>query len=169
MTDRHGAKWYTIREIAKDLEKSVMTIRRALRPYRDQCRLTRTQKHPRRLVVMPEAIALEIIEQFRPKPHQVELYLPASAEQIPDALSQWAMDLREVDAVPGVYFLLVGGEVMYVGASRNVHRRLADHKQLGRVWDRALLMVMPVDRLHSVERRFISRLRPPWNGCQRTS
>jgi hypothetical protein len=169
MTDRHGAKWYTTMEIARDLHKSVKTIRRALRPYRDQCRLTRTQKHPRRLLVMPESIALQIVECFRP-PSRLPTFLPAAAAQpIPDALANWATDLREVDSVPGVYFLVVGEQVMYVGASRNVHRRLADHKHLGRTWDKAFVMVLPIDKIHAVEGQFIRRLLPPWNGCQRTS
>jgi transposase len=64
MTDRNGVRWYTIREIAVAVDRSVKTVRRALRPYRDECRLTRTNRHPRRLLVMPELVAKALREIF---------------------------------------------------------------------------------------------------------
>jgi hypothetical protein len=62
MTDRSGARWYTVREIATETDRACITVRRLLRPYREQCRLTRERPHPRRLLVMPEAVARAIRE-----------------------------------------------------------------------------------------------------------
>ena len=63
--DRSGRRWYTVLELAQLLGVSRVTVRRALRPHRQECRLTRDRRHPRRILVMPDTVAKAIEEYLR--------------------------------------------------------------------------------------------------------
>ena len=62
----------------------------------------------------------------------------------------------------GVYFLLDGEEVVYVGQSVNVYARVANHRESKR-FATAICIPVPRDELDAVESAFIRRLRPRLN------
>lgn len=64
----------------------------------------------------------------------------------------------------GVYFLVSGDEVVYVGQAVSVLRRLHDHAhRLGKAFDSAYWLDVPRADLADVERVWIERLRPRYN------
>lgn len=76
-------------------------------------------------------------------------------------------DLRE-RAIPvinasGVYFLMTGGIVMYVGQSTNLWRRIEDHKINFRGFDSYAFLPCPAADLGTLEARYIDKFQPPWN------
>lgn len=73
-----------------------------------------------------------------------------------------ASRLREVPPThSGVYLLLKGDEVVYVGSSVNVPTRVAGHKkQRGDRFDRALWMPLPVEDLALCEGVLIRYFKP---------
>lgn len=69
----------------------------------------------------------------------------------------------------GIYFLVGDDEVLYVGISKSIQRRLCEHWELGR-WDRAQRFAkywciggMPEGWAHAVETFYIHYLQTPWN------
>jgi hypothetical protein len=65
----------------------------------------------------------------------------------------------------GVYFLIYGDEVVYVGQSTNVHARVTQHVGF-KTFDRWAYMYCTVDSLDSIEALYIHILRPRYNGDQ---
>lgn len=65
----------------------------------------------------------------------------------------------------GVYFLLDGDEVVYVGQSVNVYSRIGQHTD--KRFDRYAFVPCPVDALNKLESLYIHCLRPRLNGDQR--
>jgi hypothetical protein len=63
----------------------------------------------------------------------------------------------------GVYFLLVGGRVMYVGQSRHMIRRIAMHAAARR-FDAWHCVPCSRRRLDALERVYINAFLPPWNA-----
>jgi hypothetical protein len=65
--------------------------------------------------------------------------------------------LLEPHNYPGVYFLRRGEEIVYVGQSKNIAYRIADH--IGRKsFDSVLIMPVPEEALDAVEMHWIRRL-----------
>lgn len=66
--------------------------------------------------------------------------------------------------LPGVYFLVFQNEVIYVGQSDNVYRRLDEHRP--RIKFDAWHFITVTDRKQrlEVERRYIAALSPKWNN-----
>jgi hypothetical protein len=62
----------------------------------------------------------------------------------------------------GVYFLRYGERILYVGQSKNVARRIADHINK-KFFDSILIMPVPLEALCSVETYWIRRLKPVLN------
>lgn len=62
---------------------------------------------------------------------------------------------------PGVYFLTLGREVVYVGQSTDVASRLAGHRS--KKYDRAVMIQLPREQLFEWEAVYIRLLRPPLN------
>lgn len=65
----------------------------------------------------------------------------------------------------GVYFLLDGDEVVYVGQAVNVYARIGQHTD--KRFDRYAFVPCPVDSLDRLESLYIHCLRPRLNGNQR--
>lgn len=63
---------------------------------------------------------------------------------------------------PGVYFLMVGNEVVYVGQSVNPCQRIPQHRP-DKIFDRALVLPVDKEQLDSVESDYIKRLSPALN------
>jgi len=73
------------------------------------------------------------------------------------------------DAVPkglmsGVYFLVLKGQVVYVGQSKNVFHRLARHIRDGREFDSFNVLPCPPERLDAVEGLYIDAFMPGMNN-----
>lgn len=67
--------------------------------------------------------------------------------------------------VPGVYFLISDGAVVYVGQSVNVYARIATHKREGvKEFDRFAFVPCKASKLDKLESLYIHCLRPPLNG-----
>ncbi len=84
-------------------------------------------------------------------------------------MSRWVsfhprLDVRSLNAVCAVYALYGSdGRLLYIGKSRNLHRRFADkHRRNKRVASAKARLVAPAE-LDAFERRLIRRLRPPMN------
>lgn len=64
----------------------------------------------------------------------------------------------------GVYFLVLGAEVVYVGQSTNVHSRLAQHVASARIpFDRYHMLPCAPSELEWIEASHIAALRPRFN------
>lgn len=79
------------------------------------------------------------------------------AEEIADAALLWAKAI-------GVYFLLDGDDVVYVGQAVDVYSRIGQHKD--KRFDRYAFVPCPVDALDMLESLYIHCLRPRLNGEQ---
>lgn len=78
------------------------------------------------------------------------------ADEIVKAALPW-------ESQSGVYFLIRGGEVVYVGQSVNVHARISQHKD--KKFDRYAFVPCDADSLDVLESLYIHCLRPGLNGC----
>lgn len=64
----------------------------------------------------------------------------------------------------GLYFLIDQHEIVYVGQSKLVHRRLAQHFDRREIqFDRYFILPCPVALLDLLEARYIAEFRPAWN------
>jgi hypothetical protein len=93
----------------------------------------------------------------------------AHFERLPAELAYLADDLCAiVTDQPGVYFLISGKEVVYVGQSYNVGARVAAHRaDPAKDFDFAVFMPIPASQLLRVETAFIRALRPRLNQTHR--
>ena len=112
-----------------------------------------------------------------PMPTRLSLVVPAeslSASDAPESIAPLT-GLRHIDPAhflcPGVYFLCLGDEVVYVGQSVNVPARIMSHiyesrRPAGKTFDHARIFYLPVpeSELLRLESEFIHRLRPRYNG-----
>ena len=64
---------------------------------------------------------------------------------------------------PGVYFLCLGADVIYVGQSTAPATRIGQHAE-ARLFDRAYILPVPVSELDDVEGTFIQLLKPKAQG-----
>ena len=103
--------------------------------------------------------------------------LPAKQEEVPESIRSFWSSLRVASTavVPGVYFLVRKGQVVYVGQSINVHGRTNSHARErqrkheingigGYLFDFALFLPVPRSDLMPVEAAFIRSLVPEYNG-----
>jgi hypothetical protein len=78
-----------------------------------------------------------------------------SSEEISAAALPWG-------GATGVYFLLDGDEVVYVGQSVNIYKRIAEHKD--KKFDRFAYLPCARDALDKLESIYIHVLQPKLNG-----
>lgn len=64
----------------------------------------------------------------------------------------------------GVYFLIAGGRVRYVGQARQVYARLATHAREKEPFDQVAIVECDANQLDVIESLYIHRLRPEWNA-----
>jgi len=76
-----------------------------------------------------------------------------------------AMSALPWEKASGVYFLLDGDEVVYVGQAVNVYSRISQHTN--KRFDRYAFVPCAVDALDRLESLYIHCLRPRLNGNQR--
>lgn len=82
--------------------------------------------------------------------------IPFSSEVIIDAATPCS-------SLSGIYFLIAGGEVRYVGQSRDVLKRISRHMHDGRAFDAYTFISCPVADLDRMEMMYITALLPEWN------
>jgi hypothetical protein len=112
-----------------------------------------------------------------PMPTRLSLIVAAESRPASDALESISrlIGLRHIDPAhflcPGVYFLCLGDEVVYVGQSINVPDRVMSHlresrRPAGKTFDPLRIFYLPVpeSELLRVESELIGRLRPKYNG-----
>jgi hypothetical protein len=83
------------------------------------------------------------------------------SNEVPEALKGIA-NIHEIPAAhpPGVYILMQGSDVVYVGQSINPSARLAKHSQ-DKLFDKAYLI--PTNDLLAVEAKYINMFKPRYN------
>ena len=65
---------------------------------------------------------------------------------------------------PGVYFLVWDGQIVYVGRSVSVGKRLREHRKEGRPFQQASAIIGLCDvGMREVEDAYVRALMPPWN------
>lgn len=64
----------------------------------------------------------------------------------------------------GVYLLKKAGEVVYVGQTVNVKKRLGEHRRRGVDFDSFEVIETPMEALKRTESEYILKHRPPLNG-----
>lgn len=70
--------------------------------------------------------------------------------------------------VCGIYFLIDRGEIVYVGQSIDVFKRIRDHRQEGyKIWDRFSMIPVRKEKLTEVERWYILHFRPRYNKARK--
>lgn len=97
---------------------------------------------------------------------------PPAPAAIPRALAEVQTRLCEapsVECAPCVYFLVQAHEIIYVGQSRNLLARLAQHRTEGKRWDRVLYLPVPAECLLKVEAHWIRTLQPALNRAGRNA
>jgi predicted GIY-YIG superfamily endonuclease len=89
-------------------------------------------------------------------------------KNVPSELLGIKSELRDLQsAPPSVYFLINDNRVVYVGKSVNVYSRIKDHEK-DKKFDRTLYMIVDVNNLAEVERKYINALLPKYNNDQIT-
>jgi hypothetical protein len=71
--------------------------------------------------------------------------------------------LRRDQPKAGVYLLLLNGEITYVGSSRNMPSRVADHRRNGRPFDKAFFIATREEERGPLEALLIRSIRPRQN------
>lgn len=66
------------------------------------------------------------------------------------------------NSVTGIYFLLDGNKIVYIGQSTNVYHRIASHKD--KQFDRYAFVPCSADSLDKLEALYIHCIRPKLNG-----
>ena len=66
----------------------------------------------------------------------------------------------------GIYFLLKGRSVIYVGKSEDVEHRIGQHRSRRKIdFDAVYMIECPVSEMARLEARYIRSLRPPLNSA----
>lgn len=79
-------------------------------------------------------------------------------------VAKYARDITSAtDSICGVYFLRSGDEIVYIGQSINVYKRIAEH-QNNKTFDGAEFLPCPKAELDNLEGFFTRLLRPTLNG-----
>lgn len=90
--------------------------------------------------------------------------LGAIAPRAISAIADHLRVLEEQIIPPGVYFLVRGDEVVYVGQSVQIPSRISSHRQGGKVFDLVFYLTCPAAELDAIESAFIRALKPKLNG-----
>jgi hypothetical protein len=99
--------------------------------------------------------------QLKPVPVLVKEAMPW---MVPQCLSMVSDRLIEVPKVSGIYFLVFGDEVIYVGQSKDVGQRIMGHGE--KVYDSVFILPCGLNHLNRVEAAFIGLLKPEMNMDQ---
>jgi hypothetical protein len=84
------------------------------------------------------------------------------ATQPPNRIS--ALATPRLPVISGVYFLLAGEDVIYVGRSKDCHNRIAQHRCGPIPFDRVTVLPFPEERAARMARAYIQALNPRCNN-----
>lgn len=71
---------------------------------------------------------------------------------------------EEYPLITGVYFLIQGDEIVYVGQSLDIMARIAQHRNNGKVFSKFTYIQVAPEHLDDVETEYIVRFWPKYNG-----
>jgi hypothetical protein len=104
----------------------------------------------------------EMLTAVNVMPATSDVSVPVALRAIAGMLIPMSVSGAETLAVPGVYFLCHGEQVVYVGQSINVFGRVGAH--IGnKTFDRVYFVRVPESDLNFVEGRLIEQLAPRYN------
>lgn len=104
-------------------------------------------------------VALRTFEAQRTSSIEQPAGIPAQLASLSGVIGRY--DPRH--QVPHVYLLISGEQIVYVGQTLTIHRRVHKHIEARKIFDHALFLEVPGDRLRLVEAAFIKAFRPPLN------
>ena len=98
-----------------------------------------------------------------PVPQAVRMVVRGRAE-IEAAAADAAGPIEQIPMMCGIYFLMDGNTIVYVGQSIEVASRILSHiKDPGKRFDRACWFPVPKEKLNDVEEALIALLKPEQN------
>jgi len=148
----------TVREIRHRMRQASQLGERRIRLERklhDQIELLNRLRCEFAAAALAKPIVMNPLPKLKVSPHE-----PAVASMQIVAASRPVRNMREC----GVYFLIEGEKIVYVGQSVEVTARVTSHmKDRNKVFDRAAYIPVPEERLDEVELFWIRALRPEFN------
>ena len=90
-------------------------------------------------------------------------YLPKEITLFKDFITE--IDLYTKESISGIYFLLMNNEILYIGKTNNISKRLEQHRCY-KIFEQVILIEinnMPDQFLVGLETLFIMRLKPKGN------
>lgn len=155
----------TLEHVARDLGISSYQLKRLVNKHQVPATVTDKGMH-----LDPVAVAhlAEALRTYDDEPRK------AKPQQRPKLLTESAIVAKArayVRAPCGIYFLILGGRIIYVGQAVNIPARIAGHRRAGVIFSDYHWIRCTEERLDIVERSYISTLKPPlnrthknWNG-----
>jgi hypothetical protein len=70
---------------------------------------------------------------------------------------------RTREPLTGIYLLMLDGQIVYVGSSLHMPRRVAEHRMNGRPFDQVFYIRTTADQRDALERLLIRQLDPQQN------
>jgi hypothetical protein len=149
-----------VRELRKQLFKEGVTGAEAFDIAIDALRMVEEADR--------EAVELAKLRQQHP-PHELALNLVSGevTKQLLLTAGEIVAKSTPYDMPCGIYFLIVGEEIVYVGQSINVMTRMADHARRIK-FKRFAFAPFPREHLDLVESIYIHLFRPRFNGVDET-
>lgn len=110
-------------------------------------------------------VKISLLAEVVPDVEPARIPSTITADSIPAELSQFGGIFDAVThALPAaVYFLYLKGELQYIGQSTDPSGRLAQHRKMGKMFDRVFCLPTPNFMLARVEGALIRLLKPPLN------
>lgn len=96
---------------------------------------------------------------------------PAEYFNVPSTIAhlKYLQEIPNIEYQPGVYFLCLANEVVYVGQSVSPASRISTHRRDNqKIFDRVYLLPIPETDLNDVEAMFIKALMPSQQGGLRS-
>jgi hypothetical protein len=94
---------------------------------------------------------------------------PNAQRSVPMSALRGGVDRSGAQPLIGVYLLMLEGEIVYVGSSLHMPRRVAEHRSNGRPFDHAFYIATTAREREALERTLIAAINPPQNRAGRTA
>lgn len=110
-------------------------------------------------------VKISLVAEVEPDLEPVRIPSTITVDAIPAELARFGGIFDAVThALPAaVYFLYLKGALQYIGQSTDPSGRLAQHRKMGKMFDRIFVLPVPSFMLARVEGALIRLLRPPLN------
>lgn len=160
-------KWYVRVNFHRRRKLKLFKSREAAEVFsaRLQARLDRADRGTIAVSRVAQAVLAPDVLTYYPSVNRL------SDESVPVCLQSLASRLKlySSDSFPAfVYFLCLDDEVVYVGMTGDLQKRIATHRRDGWIrFDRTLFLTVKHEEAARVEAAFVAVLRPPHNGKSR--